>query len=164
MEPIEEPDLDKRIRHLVWAANPARLQPIPPPEATAADLRARPRLHPRSFRGRGRDVAGMRVDIGSGGPPTSGPDRASGALRQLYALVCAPVGAAAIDSVGNLAAHLLSRRTTVGAFAQILLAAAAVVVAGVRADRVLARIRHDWAALLASRRWSRTDPKGRRVR
>jgi len=165
MDPIEEPDLDQRIRQLVRAANPAHRQPVPPPQATAAELRARTRLHRASTRGREREVAGTRVEVASGGPSPSGWDRLRDAARLLlYALVCGALGTAAIDGVGNLAVHLLGRRTMVGAFAQLVLAVAGVVVAGVCADRVLARVRHNWAALPATYRPCRSDQKGGGVR
>jgi hypothetical protein len=130
-----------------------------------AEVRARISRRLSSIRGHEREVAGMRVDVGSGGPSISGRDRLGGALRLLlYALVCGALGAAAIDGVGNLAVHLLGRRTMVGAFAQLLLAVTGGAVAGVGADRVLARLRHDWAALLATFRPARSDQKGTGIR
>jgi hypothetical protein len=165
MDPIEEPDFEERIRQLVRAADPAHRQPVPPPQATAAVLRAHVRLHRSSFRGREREVASMRVEVASGGRSASGRARVGGAVRLLlYALVCGVLGTAAVDGVGDLAVHLLGRRTMVGAFAQLVLAATGVVVAGVCADRVLARLRHDWAAVLATYRPGRPVQKGTSIR
>ncbi|BCB74558.1 hypothetical protein GCM10022251_81020 [Phytohabitans flavus] len=56
-EPMEE-----RIRHLVQAAHPGYGQPVPPPEATAAQLRARTRRHQRPV-GRHQPLAAWSRDV-----------------------------------------------------------------------------------------------------